>query len=77
MDSKLGTYAAEVMVYTANYHPATKSILCQDQAHLSEEERPHNICQCDRQFIQRLLDNYKQCILGVSLPPAGWRNIPL
>ena len=77
MDSKLGTYAAEVMVYTANYEPATKSIQCQDQAHLSEEECPHNICQCDRQFIYRLLDNYKQCILGVSFPPARWRNTSL
>ena len=62
------------MVYTANYEPSSKTIQCQDQAHLSEEECPHNICQCDRQFIYRLLDNYKQCILGVSFPPAWWHK---
>jgi len=59
-----GTDTAEVIVYTANYEPATKTIQCLDQAHLSQEECPHNICQCDRQFIIRLLHNYKQCILG-------------
>ena len=77
MDSKLGTDTAEVIVYTANYEPATKTIQCLDQAHLSQEECPHNICQCDRQFIIRLLHNYKQCILGVSFSTARWRNIPL
>ena len=60
------------MVYTANYEPASKTIQCQDHAHVAEEECPHNICQCDRQFIYRLLDNYKQCILGVSFPPTRW-----
>lgn len=59
-----GAYAAEEMVYTAEYNSNEKTINCHDRGHLESEECPHNICQCDRLFLNSLLDVYKQCLLG-------------
>ena len=61
-----GTYAAEEMVYTAHYDPSEKEIQCTNNHHNHNEECPHNICQCDRLFIQGLLQNYKDCVSKVK-----------
>ena len=59
---------------------SSKQIQCTNEAHLDDEECPHNICQCDKKFIEGLLHNYKECISGVSfkstvLSAAFWHGV--
>ena len=64
-----GAYAAEVMTYNAKYDQSSNEIKCKDDPDSQNHEEgncPYNICQCDRQFAHKLLDNYKMC-LNVSV----------
>ena len=56
------------MTYNAEYDSTADDIICKDDPHGTHAEGncPFNICQCDRVFVYKLLDNYKECLTKVT-----------
>lgn len=74
-----GTYAATEMVYNAKIDQSSNSLDCLNELHPFEQMRdanhdhdhevnpdncPRHVCECDKNFIAKLLTNHKRCLGG-------------
>lgn len=73
-----GSYAANEMVYEAEIDTDTNTMDCLNDLHAVDDSRhdgshhnvvnpancPRHICECDRLFVIKLLDNHKKCLKG-------------
>ena len=64
----LDSYAALYLSYDAQYDDRSQDIQCNDPANSKKGlgNQSHNICNCDRVFLNGLLHNFKKCITRVS-----------